>query len=52
MGVHYETAKSYLDRVRYKYSQVGREARTKVELRTRAVEDGHLMEGYPRGSRP
>ena len=47
MGVHYETAKSYLDRVRAKYAHVGREARTKVELRNRAVEDGHLTEGYP-----
>ena len=46
MGVQYETAKSYLDRVRAKYAQVGREARTKVELRTRAVEDGHLTEGF------
>ncbi len=47
MGVHYETAKSYLDRVRAKYAHVGRDARTKVELRNRAVEDGHLTEGYP-----
>jgi DNA-binding CsgD family transcriptional regulator len=47
MGVQYETAKSYLDRVRAKYAQVGREARTKVELRNRAVEDGHLTEGFP-----
>jgi two-component system uhpT operon response regulator UhpA len=52
MNVHYETAKSYLDRVRAKYAQVGREARTKVELRNRAVEDGHLTEGFPRTARP
>jgi DNA-binding NarL/FixJ family response regulator len=52
MNVHYETAKSYLDRVRTKYAQVGREARTKVELRNRAVEDGHLTEGFPRTARP
>ena len=36
------TAKSYLDRVRDKYEQVGRAARTKLELRDRAVEDGLL----------
>jgi two-component system, NarL family, nitrate/nitrite response regulator NarL len=36
------TAKSYLDRVRDKYDQVGRSARTKIELRDRAVEDGIL----------
>jgi two-component system uhpT operon response regulator UhpA len=45
MGVQYETAKSYLDRVRGKYELAGRAARTKVELRTRAVEDGHVVEG-------
>lgn len=44
LDVRYETAKSYLDRVRVKYALVGREARTKVELRTRAVEDGLLTE--------
>jgi DNA-binding NarL/FixJ family response regulator len=40
LGVHYETAKQYLDRVREKYAEAGRPARTKLELRDRAVEDG------------
>jgi two-component system, NarL family, nitrate/nitrite response regulator NarL len=34
------TAKSYLDRVRDKYDEAGRSARTKLELRDRALEDG------------
>jgi two-component system uhpT operon response regulator UhpA len=42
LGVTYETAKSYVDRVRDKYERAGREARTKVDLRVRAVEDGWL----------
>lgn len=42
LNVGYETAKTYLDRVRDKYALVGREARTKVDLRQRAQEDGHL----------
>jgi hypothetical protein len=42
LGVKPGTAKSYLDRVRDKYDQVGRSARTKIELRDRAVEDGIL----------
>jgi DNA-binding NarL/FixJ family response regulator len=44
MGVSFETAKSYLARVRDKYARAGREARTKTELRERAVEDGLLSE--------
>lgn len=40
LGVGYETAKSYLERVRDKYEACGRRARTKVELRMRAEEDG------------
>lgn len=42
LGVKPDTAKKYLDRVRTKYSQSGREARTKLELNQRAVEDGYL----------
>jgi DNA-binding NarL/FixJ family response regulator len=42
LNVTYETAKSYVDRVREKYEQAGRGARTKVELYQRAVEDGFL----------
>jgi two-component system nitrate/nitrite response regulator NarL len=44
LGVTPHTAKSYIDRVREKYNDVGREARTKIELRIRAVEDGFLSE--------
>jgi two-component system nitrate/nitrite response regulator NarL len=42
-GVRPCTAKQYLDRVRRKYSEVGRPARTKLELATRAREDGLLI---------
>lgn len=42
LGVGYETAKSYIDRVREKYEAAGRGARTKLELHRRAVEDGWL----------
>ena len=42
LNVKQGTAKSYLDRVRDKYEQAGRAARTKLELRDRAVEDGVL----------
>jgi len=44
LGVSEETAKSYLKRVREKYARAGREARTKLELYKRAVEDG-LLDG-------
>jgi two-component system, NarL family, uhpT operon response regulator UhpA len=44
LGVTPNTAKSYLDRVREKYADAGREARTKLELHRRAVEDGLLAE--------
>jgi DNA-binding NarL/FixJ family response regulator len=42
LGISFETAKCYVDRVREKYERAGREARTKIELRQRAVEDGLL----------
>ncbi len=44
LDVGYETAKSYLDRVREKYAHVGRGARTKLELRDRAIEDGLILD--------
>jgi DNA-binding NarL/FixJ family response regulator len=40
LGVNFDTAKGYVDRVRQKYATAGREARTKLELHHRAVEDG------------
>ncbi|MCM3884701.1 response regulator transcription factor [Frankia sp. R82] len=42
MEVSPETAKQYIDRVRQKYRRVGRDAGTKIDLRKRAIEDGHI----------
>jgi DNA-binding NarL/FixJ family response regulator len=45
MGISPHTAKEYLDRVRTKYAQVGRPARTRTELYAAATRDGLLDEG-------
>jgi len=42
MNVQYETAKTYLRRVREKYSRANRPASKKAELTRRAAEDGYL----------
>ena len=42
MGISPHTAKEYLDRVRAKYQQVGRPARTRTELYAEASRDGLL----------
>ncbi len=42
MGITSHTVKHYIDRVRDKYTSVGRPARTKVELHNVAREDGLL----------
>jgi DNA-binding NarL/FixJ family response regulator len=42
MHIKISTAKGYLDRVRDKYEERGRRARSKIELRSRAIEDGLL----------
>jgi len=42
LDISVETAKTYLTRVREKYAIAGREARTKIALHRRAVEDGLL----------
>jgi DNA-binding NarL/FixJ family response regulator len=42
MGISPHTAKEYLDRVRGKYAQVGRPARTRTELYAAASKDGLL----------
>lgn len=42
MNVQYETAKTYLRRVREKYSKANRPASRKAELIRRAAEDGYL----------
>lgn len=49
LQVSYDTAKDYVDRVRQKYEEVGRSARTKVELYQRAVEDGIITGTTNRG---
>jgi DNA-binding NarL/FixJ family response regulator len=43
MNVQYETAKTYLRRVREKYAKVNRPASKKAELIRRAAEDGYLL---------
>jgi len=42
LNVQYETAKTYLRRVREKYAKAGRPASRKAELIRRAAEDGYL----------
>ena len=42
MGISPHTAKEYIDRVRAKYSAVGRHARTRTELYAAATHDGLL----------
>ena len=42
MNVQYETAKTYLRRVREKYAKADRPASKKAELIRRAAEDGYL----------
>ena len=42
MNVQYETAKTYLRRVREKYARAGRPASKRAELVRRAAEDGYL----------
>ena len=43
MNVRYETAKTYLRRVREKYAKANRPASKKAELIRRAAEDGYLL---------
>ena len=49
MGISPHTAKEYLDRVRAKYSQVGRPARTRTELYAAATRDGLLADAIRPG---
>jgi DNA-binding NarL/FixJ family response regulator len=44
LNIKISTAKEHIDRVRAKYSVVGRPASTKTELLVRAIEDGILEE--------
>jgi DNA-binding CsgD family transcriptional regulator len=43
MNVQYETAKTYLRRVREKYGRAGRPTSTRADLVRRAAEDGYLV---------
>jgi DNA-binding CsgD family transcriptional regulator len=43
MNVQYETAKTYLRRVREKYAKANRPASKKADLIRRAAEDGYLQ---------
>jgi DNA-binding CsgD family transcriptional regulator len=43
LNVQYETAKTYLRRVREKYAKVNRPASKKADLMRRAAEDGYLL---------
>ena len=42
MNVQYETAKTYLRRVREKYGKAGRPTSSRADLIRRAAEDGYL----------
>ncbi len=44
LGVERSTAKEHIDRVRRKYSRLGRRAGTKIDLLRRAIEDGFINE--------
>ena len=44
LGVERSTAKEHIDRVRRKYSKLGRDAGTKIDLLRRAIEDGYINE--------
>jgi len=44
LGVERSTAKEHIDRVRRKYSKLGRHAGTKIDLLRRAIEDGYINE--------
>jgi DNA-binding CsgD family transcriptional regulator len=45
LEIKLSTAKEHIDRVRTKYSTVGRVASTKTDLLLRAIEDGIIDEG-------
>ena len=45
LDIKISTAKEHIDRVRAKYSSLGRPASTKTELLVRAIEDGIIDEG-------
>ncbi len=47
VGIAYGTAREYLDRVKKKYEQVGRPARTKLELAARLQEDAESLDPPP-----
>lgn len=46
LDIKVSTAKEHIDRIRSKYTSVGRSASTKTELLVRAIEDGIIEEGF------
>ncbi len=46
VGIRPSTAKTYLERVKAKYREIGRPAYTKLELAQRASEDSARVDGY------
>lgn len=48
LGVKRDTVKTYLERVKAKYAEIGRPVRTKIDLNREAVRDG-LMPPLPHG---
>jgi len=50
LGVKRDTAKTYLDRVKAKYADMGRPVRSKVELSRAALADGYVDLDGPDGS--
>lgn len=51
LGVKRDTVKTYLERVKAKYAEIGRPVRTKIDLNREAVRDG-LMPPLPHGGTP
>lgn len=51
LGIAYSTAKENITRIRVKYTEVGRPAPTKIELRLRAIEDGLVADDTAAGGR-
>lgn len=43
LGIAEETVKTHLKRIRTKYADLGRPAGTRIQLRERALEDGHVV---------
>jgi DNA-binding NarL/FixJ family response regulator len=42
MGIEDNTVKTYISRIRKKYAAAGRDAKNQIDIRRRAIEDGHV----------